>query len=105
MYYVELTYYPLMISFNKYIENCNVFSPKICVPKETKHIYVQAFNMIINKDEAKSMAEHISCDCKCKCNSRTYNWNQKWNNKTCQCECKNYLTIVCYHYAKQTGII
>ena len=62
-----------MISFNKYIESCNVLYPKICVPKETKHIYVQAFNMIINKDEAKSMVEHISCDGKCKFNSRTCN--------------------------------
>ena len=34
------------------------------------------------------MTEHISCDCKCKFNSATCNWNQKWNNKTCQCECK-----------------
>ena len=77
MYHVELTYYPLMISLNKYIESCNVLSQKIYVPKETKHIYVQAFNMIINKDEAKSMAEHIPSDCKCKLNSRTCNCNQK----------------------------
>ena len=46
--------------------------------------------MITNKDEDKDMTEHISCDCKCKCNSVTCNWKQKWNNKTCQCECENY---------------
>ena len=46
--------------------------------------------MIANKDEAKAMTEHISCDCKCKFNSTTCNSNQKWNNKTCQCKCKNY---------------
>ena len=46
--------------------------------------------MITNKDEAKAMTEHISCDCKCKFNSTTCNSNQKWNNKTCQCKCKNY---------------
>ena len=46
--------------------------------------------MLTNKDEAKAMTEHISCDCKCKLNSATCNPNQKWNNKTCQCECKNY---------------
>ena len=39
--------------------------------------------MITNKDEAKAMTEHISCDCKCKFNSTTCNSNQKWNNKTC----------------------
>ena len=36
------------------------------------------------------MAEHISCDFKCKFNSTTCNSNQKWNNKSCQFECKNY---------------
>ena len=79
-----------MISLNKCTGIFNVFSPKICVPKDTKDIYVKAFNMITNKDEAKTMAEHISCDCKCKFNSTTCNLKQKWNNKTCQYECKNY---------------
>ena len=80
----ELKYYPSMISLNK----CTGRSRKICVSKETKDISVKAFNMITNKDEAKAMTEHISCDCKCKFNSTTFNSNQKWNNRTCQCECK-----------------
>ena len=37
------------------------------------------------------MTEHILSDFKRKFNSATYNSKQKWNNKTCQCECKNYL--------------
>ena len=45
------------------------------VPKETKDINVKAFNMITNKDEAKAMMEHISCDCKFKFNSTTCNLN------------------------------
>ena len=49
----ELKYYPFMISLNKCAETCNVLSPKICVPKETKDINVKVFNMITNKDEAK----------------------------------------------------
>ena len=65
---------------------CNALSPKI----ETKHINIKAFNMIINKNKAKVMTEHISCDCKWKFNSKTCNSKQNWNNKTCQCECKNY---------------
>ena len=88
---VELKYYPFIVSLNKCTENCNVFSPKICVPKEIKDIltnYVKALNMITNKNEAKAITEHISCDCKCKSNSATCNSKQKWNNKTCQC--KNY---------------
>ena len=45
--------------------------------------------MITKENEAKAMAEHISSDCKCKFNSSTCNSNIKWNNKTCQCECKS----------------
>ena len=52
-----------MISLNKCTRSCNVLSPKICVPTETKDINVKAFNMITNKDEARAMTEHISCDC------------------------------------------
>ena len=78
-----------MISLNKCIGTCNILSPKICVPKETKDVNVKAFNMITNKNEAKAMKEHISCDCKYKFNSTSSNSNQKWNNKPCQCECKN----------------
>ena len=54
----------------------------MCALKETKDINVNAFNMITNKNEAKIMAKHISCDCKCKLNSTTCNTNKKWNNKT-----------------------
>ena len=60
----ELKYYPFMISLNKCTGSCNVLSPKICVSKETKDIYVTTFNMITSKDEAKAMTEHILCDCK-----------------------------------------
>ena len=87
---VELNYYLFIISLNKCTGSCNVLSPKIIVPKETKDINVKAFNMTANKDEAKAITEHISCDCKCKFNSTSCNSNQKWNNKTCQCECKTY---------------
>ena len=79
-----------MISLNKCTGSCNVLPPKICVPKVTKDIYVNVFNMITNKNEAKAMIEHISCDCKCKLNSTTCNSKQTWNNKRCQCEWENY---------------
>ena len=51
---------------------------------------VKVYYMITKKNEAKTMAKHISCGCKCKFNSKTCNSNQKSNNKTCPCECKNY---------------
>ena len=74
---VELKYYLFMISLDKYTGICNVFSPNICVLKETKDINVKAVNMIINKNEVKAMTEHISCDFKCKFNSTICNSNQK----------------------------
>ena len=46
---VELKYYPFMISLDNFSGSCNALFPKICVPKETKHINVNAFNMIPNK--------------------------------------------------------
>ena len=71
----DLKYYPFMISLDKCNGGCNMLSLKICAPKKTKGINVKIFNMIANKNEAKTMTKHISCDCK----------NQKWNNETCQC--------------------
>ena len=89
---VELKYYPFIIRLNECTGNCNVLSPKRCVPKETKDINAKAFNVITNKNIAKATTEHISCDSKYKFNSTVYKSNQTWNNKTCQCECKNYRT-------------
>ena len=70
----ELEYYPFMISLNKCTGSCNVLSPKICVPKETKDINLEAFNVITNKNEVIA-TENISCDCKCKFNSTICNSN------------------------------
>ena len=73
----ELKYYPFMISLYKCTGSSNVLSPKICVPEETKDINAKPFNLLTNKDEAKAMTGHISCDCKCKFNSTTCNSKQK----------------------------
>ena len=86
----EIKYYPFMISVSRCTGSCNVLSPKICVLKEIDEINDRIFNTITNKDGANAMTEHISRDCKCKINSTTSNSKQKWNSKTCQCECKNY---------------
>ena len=48
-----------MISLNKCTESCNFLSPEIGVPKETRDISVEAFDLMINKDEAKAMTEQI----------------------------------------------
>ena len=39
----KLKYYLFMISLNNYNGSCNVLSPKICVPKETKGKNVKIF--------------------------------------------------------------
>ena len=44
-------YYPFMINLDKCTGSCNVLSPEICVPKDTKEINVKAFNMLTNKNE------------------------------------------------------
>ena len=79
-----------MISLDECSGSCNALSLKICVPKETKDINVQVFIMITNKNEAKTMKKHISCDCNYSFISTTCNSNQKQNKKTYQCECQNY---------------
>ena len=91
---VELNYYLFMISLNIYSGSYNSvddLSTYICIPSKTKDINV--FNIITNKDEAKTMVKHILCDCKCKFSSTMCNSNQKCNNETFQCnKCKNYDT-------------
>ena len=71
----DLKSYPFIISLNKCTGSFIVLSPKICVQKETKDIYLKVFNMIINKNETKAMTEHISCGCKFQFNSAACNSN------------------------------
>ena len=55
-------------------ESCNSVDDlptKICVPSKTKDINVKVINMITNKNKAKAMVKHVSCDCKCRFNSTT----------------------------------
>ena len=56
---VEFKYYPFINSLNKCSGSCNIWSPTICVPKNTKDINVKAFNIITKKDETKAMTEHV----------------------------------------------
>ena len=65
---VELNHYPFMTNLGKCSGSCNCaenLSTKACVPNKTKSLNVKVFNMIANKNEAKSLVKHISCDCKC----------------------------------------
>ena len=87
---VELNFYPFTINLNKCTGICNALPPKIYVPKETKDVNFKAFDKITNKDEAKEMSEHISCDCKCKFNSATCNSKQNGIIKRVNVNVKNY---------------
>ena len=66
--HLGLKYYPIMISIDKCTGSCNALSPKNVFHKKQK-TNVKALNMITNKNEARAMAKHISCDCKCKFSS------------------------------------
>ena len=75
---VELKYYPFTVSIDECSGSCNVLSSKICVAKKRKkNINVKVFYMITNKNEAKTMAKHISFHCKCKFNSTSCNLKEK----------------------------
>ena len=66
---IELKYSSLMVSQDKYSGSCNSgndLSTKIGVPSEIEDRNVNAFNIIANKNEAKTLLKHISCDFKCK---------------------------------------
>ena len=57
----------------------------MCSKKKAKDINMKVFNMITNKNEAKTMTKHISCDSRCLFNNTCHS-NQKWNNETYQYE-------------------
>ena len=89
----ELKYYPFMVSLDKCNGSCNAadnVSAEVCVPSQMEGIKVKVFNMIIRINEAKRLIKHVLCECKCKFNCKIWNLNKKWNNDTCQCECKKY---------------
>ena len=72
-----------MISLDKCNGSCNSgdgLCRKIFVPSKTKNVNVKVFNMITNKNEAKTIIKHVSCGCKCKFNGINCISNQKWNN-------------------------
>ena len=80
---VKLNYFPFMITLDKcgasYKYVGDLYT-KICFPSKTKDVNVKVFNMITNKNEAKTIIKHVSCGCKCKFNSINCISNQKWNN-------------------------
>ena len=60
---VELKYYPFIVSLDKCSGSCNPgndLSIKICVSSKTKDLIIKAFNMITYRNEAKTLAKHIS---------------------------------------------
>ena len=89
------SYYPFIISLDKWNGSCNVVDhlyTKICSSSQTKDVNVKVFNMLAKIYEAKTLIKHISCSFKYRFSSATYNSNQKWNNDKCQCECTKYIT-------------
>ena len=50
---VELKYYQLMISLNKYTGSCNDLFPKICIPKKTKSHKCQRYDFVLEETKMK----------------------------------------------------
>ena len=65
---LELNYYPLVISLDKYNGSCNAvddLSTKIYVfpvPSKKHDVNVKVLNMIARINEIKTSVKHISCD-------------------------------------------
>ena len=62
-----------------------------------KKTNVKSFNIVTSQNEAKTMIKYISWDRKCNFNGARCNSNQKWNNKTCSCECEKLLYVQQYY--------
>ena len=58
-----------MISLDKCMEVVLSYHQNYVFRRKTKDINVKVFNMITNKNEAKTITKYILCDCKCKFNS------------------------------------
>ena len=59
---VELKYYPFMISLDNCIVSCNSvndLSITICLLSKTEDVNVKVFNIITNRNEAKSLVKHF----------------------------------------------
>ena len=59
---VELKGCLFMISLDKRRGSCNVLSPKSCVLKKKKDVNVKIFNKIANKNKARIITKHLSCE-------------------------------------------
>ena len=71
---VELKYYPFMINLDEFNWRRNALFPKYVFQK-TKEINIKVFNMVTNKNNPKTMPNHVSCNRKRKFNSKTCNSN------------------------------
>ena len=78
LYSIEINFYLLMVSLDKFNGNCNAIdhlSRKICVSSETKGVYVKACKLITRKYEGKTLICMMHWLVNNDCVS-----NQKWKN-------------------------
>ena len=73
-------YYP---SIDESCNNLSEVSGKICVPKKTKDINLNVFNLITRTIESNTLTTHTSCKCKCQFDGKKCNSNQILNNYEC----------------------
>ena len=81
-----LCYYSFPVNLDRFIGSSNTLndlSSKLCIPKKTEDLNLSIFNIIIGRNESKTLTNNISCKCKCKFDGSKCNSNQKWNNHKC----------------------
>ena len=97
---VELKYYPFMVSLDKCSGSCNSFddlSTRIFAPSKTKDVNLKVFNMITNRNGAKTLVNIFHVIVNGNFNSATCSSNQtcknvyNWNPSTCICENSKHL--------------
>ena len=62
---VELEYYQFIINLDKCSGSFNSgdnISTKICFPSKIKDVNIKVFNMVTNRNDAKILVKHISCE-------------------------------------------
>ena len=90
----EPTFYPNSININKYSGSCNNINDpyaKLYVPDVVRNMEVKVFNLISRTNKTRYIECHETCKYKCRSDASVCNNKQRWNNKKCRCECKEWI--------------
>ena len=87
-------FFPFSVKINKCSCNCNNINDpyaRICIPDIKKKLDFKVFNLMSKTNETRHIKWHETCKCICRLNEIIWNNKQRWNEKTCRCECKELI--------------